>query len=481
MGEETSSMKQYKTTIISLIVIAVMIAGFFIASSLLKKDDSGTTAVPTLQEEKTVRVFNFNSVSQVQAYECNIVDDITLERQGEKEWVCPTYTDIDLYTTGINTALNSVRACMASVVYEGEITEEIIKNYDISRTEYIKVTLKDGTVYTLRFGMQKPGVAMFFAIVEEQEKVYLINSTYKDSLILTKEDLLYTKIFDFKDKGKIKDMEVFKKGEQFLSLSSTFTEDSRTWTMTYPLSRQGKDTYIEDVINAVSTLYTSEYIEGDCKDLAKYGLDNPAYTIKLTDNKGQQTLSLGNKVPEGGAFYCIFGDGTNVFTVSMQSVAFTDDPVIKYLKPEIFTRMYTELKEIKAEITCGDIKETFKLGFDIWEDGEQLYFNSQPITDSSAIKAFRRVNTALYSLDLVGLEEEPAEKGELLIKITYTMAKDGEVVVVEGYRADETTMHLYENGKYCGGYDYIRQITGDNNSYGIMGTLENFKTISGIK
>ena len=322
-------MKQYKTTIISLIVITVVLAGFFVVSSLINKDDTGNTAVPTAQENTTERVFNFTSVSQVQAYECNIVDDIKLERQGEKDWTCPTYDEIELYTTGINAALNSVRACMASVVYEGEITEEIIKNYDISRSEYIKITLKDGTVYTLRFGMQKPGTAMHFAVVEESKKVYLINSTYKEASVLTKENLLYTKIFDFNDKGKIKDIEIYKKGQQFLSLSSTFTEDSRTWTMNYPLSRPGADSYIENIIDAVVSLYTSEYIEGDCKDLSKYGLDNPAYVLKLTDNKGMQTLTIGNKVPEGGEFYCIFGEGNNVFTVSMESIAFTDDAVIK--------------------------------------------------------------------------------------------------------------------------------------------------------
>ena len=81
---------------------------------------------------------------------------------------------------------------MAVLVYEGEITDEIIKNYEISRTEYSKVQLKDGTEYTLHFGMQKPGTSSCFAVVEEMNKVYLMNSTYKDSIIITKENLLHT-------------------------------------------------------------------------------------------------------------------------------------------------------------------------------------------------------------------------------------------------------------------------------------------------
>ncbi|MBR5786326.1 MAG: DUF4340 domain-containing protein, partial [Clostridia bacterium] len=305
---------------------------------------------------------------------------------------------------------------------------------------------------------------------------------YKNAATLTKENLLYTQIFSFNDKGKIKNIEVHKKGEMFMSLTSKFTEDSRTWTMNYPLERPCDDSYVEEVINSVTSIFTAEYIEGDCEDLSKYGLDNPAYFLKLTDNKGSQTLSIGNRIPEGGQFYCVFGGDNNVFTIAMESVAFTDDSVIKYMNANIFNRMYTVLESIKVEITCGDINENFTMGFDIWEDGEQLYFNGNPLADNNAaIKAFRRLNTAVYSLDLVGLEPEPETKGELLIRITYTMSADGEVVVVEGYRNDETTMSLYENGKYCGGYDYIRQITGENNSYGIMGTLENFKTISGMK
>lgn len=473
-------MKQYKTTIISLIIIVVVVAAFFIVSSFVGKDDE-ETATPTSQETETESVFGFSSIKDIQSYESNVIDEIKLERDSNGDWQCTNYENIELYEAGINTALSSVKSCMAAVVYEGEITDEIIKTYGISRTQYVKVTLKDGTVYTLRFGMQKPGVSMYFAALEEKNKVYLLNSTYKNAATITKENLLYTQIFDFNDVGKIRLMEVYKKGELFMSLSSKFTEDSKTWTMSHPLARPCDDSYVEEVINSVTSLFTSEYIEGDCEDLAKYGLENPAYVLRLTDNKGTQTLSIGNRIPEGGEFYCVFGGSTNVFTIAMESVAFTDDSVIKYMNANIFNRMYTVLESIQVEITCGDINETFTMGYDIWEDGEQLYFNEKPLADDySTIRAFRRLNTAVYSLDLVGLAEEPAQKGERLIKITYTMSADGEVVVVEGFRADETTMSLYENGIYCGGYDYIRQITEDNDSYGIMGTLDNFKQVSGM-
>ena len=474
-------MKQYKTTIISLIIIAVVAAGFFIVSAVLDRNQTNENpAGATAEEQSGEKIFNIESVSEISAYECNIVDDIRLERGSSDEWTCTSYPDLTLYEAGIVSGLNSIRQCMAVLVYEGEITDEIIKNYEISRTEYIKVQLKDGTEYTLHFGMQKPGTSSCFAVVEEMNKVYLMNSTYKDSIIITKENLLHTKIFNFNDEGKIKGIEIQKSGEQFVVLSEVLSDENRAWTMEFPLNREGDDSHIEDVLTAVTALYTEDYIEGDCQDLSKYGLENPYYVLRLTDNKGTQTLSLGNKVPEGNAYYCIFGGENNVFTVGTSTLTFLDDTELKYMNPSIFNRMYTELELIKIDVTCGEYNESYTMGFDIWEDGEQLYFNDAPLPDDNTIiRAFRRMNTALYSLDLVGLAPEPETKGERLIAVEYHTSS-GETILVEGFRRDETTMSLYENGVYCGGYDHIRQITGTNDAYGILGTLENFRTLSGM-
>ena len=247
-----------------------------------------------------------------------------------------------------------------------------------------------------------------------------------------------------------------------------------------PLNRPGNDTHIEEVLSAVTSLYTTDYIEGDCEDLSKYGLQTPAYVLRLTDNKGTQSLMLGNKVPEGDAYYCVFDGNNNVFTVATSVLTFVDDSVLKYMNTSIFNRMYTELELIEIDITCGEIRESFSMKFDIWDDGEQLYFNGTALPDENKIiRAFRRINTALYSLDLVGLAPEPETKGERLIAVEYH-TNSGETILVEGFRRDETTMSLYENGQYCGGYEYIRQITETNDNYGIVGTLENFRTLSGM-
>ena len=53
-----------------------------------------------------------------------------------------------------------------------------------------------------------------------------MNSTYKDSIIITKENLLHTKIFNFNDEGKIKGIEIQKSGEQFVVLSAVLSDEN---------------------------------------------------------------------------------------------------------------------------------------------------------------------------------------------------------------------------------------------------------------
>ena len=111
-------MKQYKTTIISLVVIVVMLVGFFVTWSLIDKDKTDAqTATPT-ESIATESVFDFSSISKINLYECNIVDNIKLQRDSSGNWLSTTHADVDLYAVGINSALNSVKSCSATSVYE---------------------------------------------------------------------------------------------------------------------------------------------------------------------------------------------------------------------------------------------------------------------------------------------------------------------------------------------------------------------------
>lgn len=478
-------MKRYKSIIIALVVIVVAVAAFFALDSFVLNDDGEAKSTNSPDDitgmfaEDTELLFDVESEDNIVKYECNIVDNIVLERNENKKWFCSTYTDVPVIHDAIDNDINQVIGSMATVVYEGEITEDTIQNYGISNLKYVKLTLDDGSVYTLCYGMQKQGSSSCFAMIKEKNKIYLLNTTHKDYTIITLENIINSDIFDFSDNGKIKYIYVEKNGEKFIELTATLQKDGRTWDMQYPIKNRGEDPHIEEVLSIVTLMKTQEYIEGDCQELSKYGLEIPVYSMSLADSENVQKVNIGNISPEGDAYYCTVGNDNNVFTIAKESLQFIDDPEIKYINTylhmQISQEIYKVLKTAEVDISCDGYSSSFVLGFEIDDNTEKRYYESVLMETKEEINAFKHLNTSIYELNLVGLDDEPKEKGELLITVKYT-CEDG-VYEIKGYRRDETTMYLYMNDIYCGGYDYIRQVTGSSQAYGIKGSLEELQKI----
>lgn len=479
-------MKRYKSIIIATSIIIIAIASYLLLDSFVFKDKNTNSAgennnvdMTGTFAEDTERMFDVASVDEVAKYECNIVDNIILERGENKKWLCSTYADILVNHSSINLDISKAIESKATVVYEGEITDDTMTNYGISTLKYMRLTLTDGKTYTLCYGMQKQGSSSYFAMVKENSKIYLVNTTYKDYTTITLENIVKNDVFNFNDNGKIKYIFVTKNGENFIELSATLQSDGRTWEMTYPLAYKGEDSHIEEILSIVTLVSTKEYIEGDCQDLSKYGLAVPVYSMSLGDSDQVQKLNIGNITPENDAYYCTIGDDNNVFTVPKESFRFIDDSEIRYINTylhmQISQEIYKVLKTAEVSINCEGYEDSFVLGFEINDDNEKRYFESKLMETKEKINAFKHLNTSIYELNIVGLDDEPAKKDELLITVKYT-CKDG-VYEIKGYRRDETTMYLYMNDVYCGGYDYIRQITGSSEAYGIKGSIEELRKI----
>ena len=94
----------------------------------------------------------------------------------------------------------------------------------------------------------------------------------------------------------------------------TFEKKKDTWIYQqdpdFPLAQ----TYPEQIVSSFGKLEAlRELKDGD--DLEAYGLDTPAYTVKLTDMDGKETeLSIGNAVDE--AYYLLNKTTEKIYTVS---------------------------------------------------------------------------------------------------------------------------------------------------------------------
>lgn len=468
-------MKQYRTAIIAIIIIAALTATYFIVSPLIEKKDEGE-AVSTQTPNNSEPLFNIESVDDIVKYECNYEDDIVLEKNNDALWECVTYTEIPVNQADVTMDFKGMIDIVAEAIYEGDITQEVIDTYGFSEDKYVKITLVDGRTYTINLGMQKPGSGMYFIMIPENNKVYLSNTTYLDMLSITLQNLVNSDVFSFGEAEVISSCCIYKNDEMFVYLDTKMQAEGKAWIMTYPLERDGDSEYIESVISSLTSIETVDYIEGDCKDLEKYGLKKPKNKIYLAAYDNSQSISLGNLAPSGDEYYCTLGDDNNVFTVSTENLNFLDDSVLQYVNKLVYSEPYANLKKADVKIDYEGTALSYVMEIDINGENENYYLDSELLSEKSQQEAFKHLLAAMYGIKLENIENEPDEKGKKLLSIIYTDI-NGTQTTVECYSRDEITMYLYMNGEYCGGYQTILRITGEYELYGIIKSYENLKNL----
>lgn len=473
-------MKKYKTTIIASIVIVVALTAFFIFRAFLPENDDGPGDAQ--EEINTVEVVSFvpSDVNKIDLYDGT--NHILMELKYDGDWACKTATELPLVQANVKSFLTVLRNARGQVVYEGEITEEKRETYGIDDKKYIDYTLTDGTLIRLSVGVEKPGASSSYVCVtgdpENQDRIYLITSTYLDTIFFDQHDLISTTIFAFEDPGKIRKMEIYKKGELFFSADADLSAEQRAWNATYPINRQGSYENIESVLSACVSLVTAGYVESNPENLTKYGLDVPYFELAVTDNKQTIKMTLGDLNPEGTHYYCLVSGMDHIFTIQADTITFTDEPQLAFIYEYAYMVNYADLTQLKFSYDGED----YVLTYEIFEEDENLYFNGINVyldKERDYRFEFKKIGTSLYGIAIDTIEPVPQHTDEIIIDIEYTL-KDGTVVTVTGYKRDDYTYCAYVNGEYIGGYSNTRGLTGTAENYGLAGCIKDLESLLGI-
>lgn len=88
------------------------------------------------------------------------------------------------------------------------------------------------------------------------------------------------------------------------------------------------DSQIKSLLGAICSLNAQRRLEDSLDNISEYGLENPAYTIKVTGDEGiDYTLNIGDKSSSGN--YYAYLDGTNV-------VYMIDDTTVSYAGKSLY-------------------------------------------------------------------------------------------------------------------------------------------------
>ncbi|WP_157950215.1 DUF4340 domain-containing protein [Vallitalea okinawensis] len=146
--------------------------------------------------------------------------------------------------------------------------------------------------------------------------------------------------------------------------------DENEWSITGYEDYEMKTYLVSNFESMFTSLRADRLIEeiGDETDLSKYGLADPFATIKATLVDGTaKTLSIGNKTPEGYAYYAMMEEDPTVYTVSNNYGRFAsydisdlrDDKVVN-VDPTALAYLYIDLKDHDTiEITLEDNPDTY--------------------------------------------------------------------------------------------------------------------------
>jgi hypothetical protein len=168
-----------------------------------------------------------------------------------------------------------------------------LKEYGLAQPR-IEVGFKSGgQEHTLLIGQKTPPGTDLYAKRSEDKKVFLIPAHVESTFNKATFDLRDKAVMKI-DRDKLDALELTA-GDR----SSKFVRPAGEWQIAAPVQARADFNAIEGLVGRLSGLQMKSIIDTPDADLKKYGLDQPAATVKFGAGSSQASLVLGGKAAEG--------------------------------------------------------------------------------------------------------------------------------------------------------------------------------------
>jgi hypothetical protein len=124
------------------------------------------------------------------------------------------------------------------------------------------------------------------------------------------------------DESAITEIEIKRKDSPAIVLAKN---GSGNWQITEPQPLGADQGTVNGALSSLSSLNSERLVEDKASDLKRYGLDQPALEVHLSekDNK-TQTVLMGDDTPAGGTVYAMLAGDPRVFTITSYSKTSVD-------------------------------------------------------------------------------------------------------------------------------------------------------------
>jgi hypothetical protein len=312
------------------------------------------------------RLFDFNAADVAKIDIDNQGKKITLEHDKDA-WRLAHPVKADADATRVDQLLADLGHLEAAeYVTEEPKQDELEPQYGLGKPPLsvrIEFMDKNKPAKTVQIGKTRSGKGGFFARVADGGPIFAINDDLHKQL--TRDSLSYRPQTLWQVvPEEIESLRVRRSGQKEYVL----TRSDNNWKISGPFEANALGENVQKMTAELVAPRVESYTTHEAKDLAEYGLDKPALTIRikpvLDKVDKEHTLLIGKPAKEGGTHYAKRGNDAAVFTVSDTLVRAADRAALDLLDTKLLSLDVAKVDRLHSQ--AGDKSLTLEKKGDAW-------------------------------------------------------------------------------------------------------------------
>jgi len=431
-------MKLYRNAIILVVVLGLLVTAYFLISN--KK-----TANPDVTAESTAADINVIKVEQekITSLEFNNENGSFTLKKKDKAWSIDPVSELPLDNLIAEASATDMSTILANSVIEEKATD--LSKYGLDKPATVKIGLADGSTKEIEIGSASPTNEGIYVKNKGESKVYLIGSYYDNKLKLSKGHFAKKDILPV-DPTTLKNFSYEKNGAMQFAIS---IQSDSVMKITAPIEESAEVSSIGPMLQAVVKLAISDVVDENPSDLAKYGLDKPAYSIEYGDGTTTKKILFGKYLQKGSIAYAKFIGGKSVFTIDVTPLTFLDMKFSDVINPFVYLPNINDVNKIDLIIDGKTIVSditTVKDNAD--EDKFKVDGKDANMKNGNNNSLFRAFYSAMIGVTMNKYEPDAKPIGTPEVTIKYYMKPDSKVVKIDFISKDSNYYYAMRDGVY---------------------------------
>lgn len=440
-------MKLYRNAIILVVVLGLLAGAYFFINS--RKSGTTDPASETAETTKSIKVTDLKSENINSVEFKNDKNTFTLKKQGSN-WVMDPAFEFVIDPNTVETAISDLSAIEANKVVSENATD--LTSFGLNNPATVKINMADGSSKELEVGSKSPTGEDVYIKLKGESKVYTVGGYYEEKLKVSRGYFASKNILPV-DVATLKKFAYEKNGQMQYSIDIASQSEMK---IVAPIKEEADTTKVGQLLDTLVKLVITDIVDENPTDLAKYGLDKPAFVVTYGDGKNTKTIAFGNKVentdgaPSGSNIvYAKYPDKKSVFTVDISQLSFLDVTLQDVISPFVYIPNIGDVNKVELSIDGKTIVSDIKTVKDKKEEDRfKVDGKDANMEDGNGNSLFRNFYQAM--IGVVQNKYEPGDKvsGTSEITIKYYLKPDNKVVTIEFIPKDNNYYYATKNGVY---------------------------------